>query len=136
MFETFEHTADVGLRVASPNLAELFTDAARGLMSLLVENPADVRPRQASRIEIPGAAIDFLLFDWLNELLFRFETQHTLFCEFVPVIADDGLTADVWGEPMDLSRHHMAHEVKAITYHQFEVKQSPDGWTAHMIFDI
>ena len=44
MFELFEHTADVGLRIRAADLNGLFAEAARGLFSLIVENMDDVRP--------------------------------------------------------------------------------------------
>lgn len=136
MFETFDHTADIGLRVTAATLEELFAEAARGLMSLLVENPADVQPQVTETIRLAGTAVDYLLFDWLNELLFRFEGRGLLFCDFALRLDPDGLQATVRGEPYDGSRHRLAHEVKAITYHDFTVRETDDGWQAEMILDI
>ena len=117
MFENFDHTADIGLRIAAATLEELFVDAARGLTSLLVENVGDIRPALTETIQLAGSDIDYLLFDWLNELLFRFETSKLLCCEFNVRLSEQGLEATVRGEPSDPVRHRLAHEVKAITYH-------------------
>ena len=38
MYEIFEHTADLGIRVRGGSLNELFADAARGLFSVMVAN--------------------------------------------------------------------------------------------------
>ena len=35
MYEVFEHTADLGIRVRAGSLAELFADAGRGLVAQL-----------------------------------------------------------------------------------------------------
>ena len=43
MYEIFEHTADMGIRVRAESLDELFADAARGLFSVMVENFDAVR---------------------------------------------------------------------------------------------
>lgn len=136
MYETFEHTADIGLRVRAVELSDLFADAARGLFSIVVENLDDVRPLQHVDFEIPGREKDLLLFDWLNELLYRFETDRLLFCEFHPTISDTGLTARALGEVADERRHRLSHEVKAITYHQLAVEHTPAGWAAQVILDI
>ena len=136
MFETFDHTADIGLRVEAASLEELFVDAARGLMSLLVENVDDVRPTVEESISLVGSEVDYLLFDWLNELLFHFESRGLLYREFVVRIDDAGLTATMRGEPCDRSRHRMAHEVKAITYHGLSVDQTDSGWRTELILDI
>jgi len=136
MYETFDHTADIGLRIRADNLDTLFGEAARGLFSLLVENIGDVQPTRQETIRLEGTATDYLLFDWLSELLFRFETEHLLFAEFTVSVTEEGLSAVIRGEPVDPSRHRLLHEIKAITYHQLEVRQTDDGWIAEVIVDI
>ena len=137
MFETFGHTADLGLRVAAPDRTALFTEAARGLLSMLVENPESVRPVQDQSLSLTGDDIEYLLFDWLSELLYRFETQHFLASRFELNWTEAGLEARASGETVDRSRHQSAHEVKAITYHDFVVRQTTDGrWEAELIVDI
>jgi SHS2 domain-containing protein len=137
MYETFAHTADLGLRVRAATLEELFADSARGLMSMLVANLDAVRPVEEVRIELAGEAIDLLLFDWLTELLYRFETEHLLLNTFDVIVAENGnLSATCRGEPIDVARHQMDHEVKAITYHQLVVEQRGDEWFAEVIVDI
>ena len=43
MFEHFDHTADLGLRVRAGTLEELLAEAGRGLLAMIVANPASVR---------------------------------------------------------------------------------------------
>jgi SHS2 domain-containing protein len=136
MYEVFEHTADIGLRVRAAGLNELFADAARGLFELIVENLDEVRPTQAEQIHIENEEPAYLLFDWLNELLFRFDARHFVCSEFKVSVTPAGLNAEARGEPLDPARHHLDHEVKAITYHGLKVEQAPDGWLAEVIVDI
>ena len=136
MYETFDHTADVGLRVRAASLDMLFSEAARGLFSLLVENIDDIRTTRQETMCLEGAALDYLLFDWLSELLFRFETEHLLFAQFTVSVTAKGLSAVARGESIDSSRHRLRHEIKAITYHQLDVRQTDDGWIAEVIVDI
>lgn len=136
MFETFEHTADLGLRVRAANLDQLFAEAAEALFSTIVEDLAAVRPLNQERIAISGTDREYLLFDWLKELLYRFDGEHWLFSRFKVSVNPTGLEADVWGEPLDLERHVLNHEVKAITYHGLKIEQTPDGWLAEVIVDI
>jgi SHS2 domain-containing protein len=51
-------------------------------------------------------------------------------------VDEQGLKAKARGEPLDRERHELSHEVKAITYHQLEVKQTDQGWQARVIVDI
>jgi SHS2 domain-containing protein len=136
MYELFEHTADLGLRVSASTLDELLAEAARGFLDMLVANPQDVRPLQLKVITLPADDPAYLLFDWLSELLFAFESERLLFSEFDLCIESGQLTATCRGEPMDATRHQMEHEVKAITYHGLKVEQTPDGWYAELIVDI
>jgi SHS2 domain-containing protein len=136
MHELFEHTADLGLRATAPDLNGIFAEMAACLVSAMVEDPTTVQPAQAVRVEVSGADREFLLFDWLKELLLRFETDHLLFGAFDVSVADAGLVATARGEPYDPARHVLAHEVKAVTYHGLRVEQTPDGWLAEVIVDI
>lgn len=136
MHELFEHTADLGLRATAPDLPSLFTEMARCLVSAMVEDPDSVQPAQKLQIELMGTDREFLLFDWLKELLLRFETDHMLFAAFDVNLTGDGLTATVGGEPFSPDRHTLAHEVKAITYHELKVVEHAGGWLAEVIVDI
>lgn len=136
MFETFEHTADIGIRVRAARLEELFGDAARGLFSVIAANLDAVRPLQEMAFTIPGQQHDDLLFDWLDELLFTFDTKRILFADFDVQFGPAGLTATALGEPIDRARHELNMEVKAITYHGLKVERDGDGWLAEVIVDI
>jgi len=136
MYELFEHTADLGLRVSADSLEELFVDAARGLLAMLVADPKSVRPLTAKSISVSAEEPAFLLFDWLSELLYAFETDKLLLAEFELAIEGGKLAATCHGEAMDESRHRMEHEVKAITYHGLRLEQTASGWFAEVIVDI
>lgn len=136
MFEVFEHTADVGLRMRADELNHLFEDAARGLFSCIVANLDAVRPVQEMQFRIEGDRHDDLLFDWLAELLFTFDARHVLFSNFRVELGPPGLVATARGEPIDRSRHELEMEIKAITYHGLKVEQTGDGWLAEVIVDI
>lgn len=136
MFEVFEHTADVGIRVRADDLPGLFCDAAKALFSVIVVNLDQVRPVEEAAFRVEGRQHDELLHDWLDELLFTFATRHLLFCEFHVELGDGGLSAIARGEPVDTARHELDSEVKAITYHGLQVEALPDGWTAEVILDL
>jgi len=136
MYETFDHTADLGLRIRAADLNALFAEAARALFATLVENLDAVAPLQRLDVAIIGSDREYLLFDWLKELLYRFEVEHLLLSRFEVQVGTDGLQGSAWGEPIDQQRHELAHEVKAITYHGLRVEETPDGWLAEVIVDI
>jgi len=136
MYETFEHTADLGLRIKAADLPTLFSEAGRGLTSIIVANVDQVRPVRAVNIVLPSAPLDELFFDWLTEILYVFESEHLLLTEFEVSIENTGLKAVARGEPVDESRHWLEHEIKAVTYHGLKVEQTADGYLAEVIVDI
>jgi SHS2 domain-containing protein len=136
MHEYFEHTADLGLRVTAPDLNQLFAEAATGLVGMIVENLNAVQLSRTVEIRIVGTDREYLLFDWLNEVLSKFECEHLVLAEFQVKVNDDGLTATCRGEPLDRDRHQLGHEVKAITYHGLTVEETAYGWLAEVIVDI
>jgi SHS2 domain-containing protein len=136
MYETFEHTADLGLRVRAPDLDTLFAEAGQALFSAIVEGLGTVRPLQRIDVRLTGEEREYLLFDWLKELLYHWDGEHLLFGRFEVRVSDTGLAGSAWGEPLDPARHNLEHEVKAITYHGLRVEQTADGWLAEVIVDI
>ncbi len=136
MYETFDHTADLGLRICAPDLNSLFAEAARALFAALVENLDAVKPTRRLDLVVVGEDREYLLFDWLKELLYHFNAEHLLLSRFEVEVRSDGLQGSGWGEPFDPARHELTHEVKAITYHGLLVEQNDDGWLAEVIVDI
>lgn len=138
--ETFEHTADLGLRVYGDDLADLFESAGCGLFDIIVANRDEVRTDQSETIVLTAESVPDLFLAWLNELIFRSETGHRLFGRF-RVRVDEAvegprLSAEIAGEPIDRARHILDHEVKAATHHGLDVHQADGGWMAEVILDI
>jgi SHS2 domain-containing protein len=136
VYEFFEHTADLGLRVRAETPEGIFVNAARALTNAIVENPESIRPLERTELSIAGDDRALLLFDWLNELLYRFEVNHRVYGKFEVQIDSSGLEGSIWGEPIDHERHKLAHEVKAITYHELKFVRDDNGWLAEVIVDI
>lgn len=134
-FEVIEHTADVGIVARGETLAEVFVNAARGMLQFLIA-PDAVRPREQRRRTVEADDMPGLLVAWLNDLLVLLNADG-----FVPAgfemleLTDRHLVAVVFGEPVDPSRHHFRLDVKAATYHQLEVRKNAI-WQARVIFDV
>ncbi len=136
--ETYDHTADLGLRVFAPDLTDLFRTAAAGLFDVIVVNRQDVRIVDTEPVRRSADSAADLLIDWLNELIFRSETRHRLYALFDVAIDPSGcvLEGTIGGEPIDRARHVLDHEVKAATRHGLSLRRENDGWVAEVIVDI
>src|SRR5262245_1027447 len=109
MYEIFEHTADLGLRVRAADLPELFAEAGSGLFAMVVDDLASVQPTISRELHVAGSDVTYLLFDWLNELLYLCDTGRLVFSQFDVRIDEEGLTATARGEPIDPARHRLTH---------------------------
>ncbi len=140
MYETFEHTADVGLRARAADLNTLFGEAARAMFSVMAGDLLAVRPLEEVSIRLEPDDIEALLRNWLGELLYIFHVRKLLLSEFSVSIDDNlgdwGLSATARGEPLDAVRHKADVEVKAVTWHGLKVERTADGWLAEVIVDI
>ncbi|MGO9111453.1 MAG: archease [Thermoguttaceae bacterium] len=136
MYETFDHTADVGLRIRAADLDTLFADAARAMFSVMAGNLDAVRPTEEVSITLEADDPDALLRDWLGELLYTFHVRKLVFSEFSVSICERGLQGTARGEPMDAARHELDVEIKAVTWHGLKVERTSDGWLAEVIVDI
>jgi SHS2 domain-containing protein len=136
MYETFDHTADVGIRVSAQDLPTLFTEAAKGLLSLLVEDVDSVDSKEEKLIRLEESELEYLLFDWLRELLYLYDAHYFLVSSCTVSIEGGILQAKIFGESCDPVRHCLAHEVKAITSHGLVVSKESAGYRAEFIVDI
>jgi SHS2 domain-containing protein len=136
--ETFDHTADVGLRVRGHDLDDLFRTAAEGVFDYIVVNRPEVRDAEGEPVALAADSPAELLASWLNELIFRSETRHRLYTRFDVRVSGDGksLEAQVGGEPIDRDRHVLDHEVKAVTHHGLSIEREGSNWVAELILDI
>jgi SHS2 domain-containing protein len=65
------------------------------------------------------------------------DVENLLFKGFkVDSVGEDGLKATVKGEPFQEGVHVIKTGVKAVTYHQIEVRQKNGLWRAQVILDL
>jgi SHS2 domain-containing protein len=135
-YETFDHTADLGLRVFGRTYEEVMTNAAYALFDLLTDL-GRVQETISYAIQLEAAEREELFILWLSELLFLCESQGYLFKRFQFSRLDQtSLQAVAHGEIFSSSRHEFKMEIKAVTYHQVAVRECDGAWEGRVIFDI
>jgi SHS2 domain-containing protein len=135
-FRILEHTADVGFEAFGSTREEAFVNAARALTYLIVELDA-IDPGEEVSVQVQGTDPVSLLVNWLSELLYLHDAEGWLFRDFeIQSLQDDSLSAVARGEKFQRSRHQAKLLVKAITYHQLALEETPRGWRAQVYVDI
>jgi riboflavin kinase/FMN adenylyltransferase len=134
-YEEIEHTADVAIRVRGRDLAELFTNAAYGMWSLITPDLDAVKPTAEHSVEIEALDLEVLLVDWLSELLYLHETENEVYSEFeIHEISPTRLRATVRGGPTE--GHSIRKHIKAVTFNDLSIEQTDEGYEATVVFDI
>jgi SHS2 domain-containing protein len=135
-FRFIDHTADVGVQAFGTDPAELFVNAARAMLSLIIDSAA-VRGRDHRRIVAEGRDWPDLMVNWLREVLYLWNGEELLADRIrIEHISEGCLDADLTVQPFDPQRHAVAAEIKAVTYHRISVRQALTGWEATIIFDV
>lgn len=133
-------TADIAFDAWGSTLEELFIASSDAIVNTMVENPDAIRKEELKNIRAENNAIDILLFDVLQEIIF-FKDAFRLLLRFdkVKILNNNDqffFEGNAWGEKIDIRRHRLALDVKAVTLYQFGVYKIDEGWKSHVILDI
>lgn len=132
MIEEIEHTADAGIRVIAGDIHELFHDAAIGMLRLICEDDKS-QANQSLEIDIKANSVEKLLIKFLSEVLFIVQDNY-----FNPrgvdivQIKNRHLKAIIHVN----NNHTQIAEIKNVTYHNFKLEETDDGWLCEIIFDL
>ncbi|MFQ5999145.1 MAG: archease [Candidatus Bathyarchaeia archaeon] len=139
-FKFLEHTADAYVEAYGDNLEEAFENAALATFEVMTDLEK-VEPKIEDRVEVEARDESALLYNWLEELLVKFEMTNKLYSRFKISNIEETpsgfkLKAKAWGEPYDPERHPSKVGIKAVTYHQMEIVKKPKAVTVRFILDV
>jgi SHS2 domain-containing protein len=135
-YRVFDHTADLGVEIYGKTVKDLFANAAFAVFDILTDLNR-VRVIEEKKITVEGEGWEDLLINYLREVLYLFNGEGLLLKEFSIIDIDPHhLRGKVSGEVFDPLKHRMNKEIKAVTYHQITVRETPDGWVGRVIFDV
>lgn len=132
--------ADVAFEAWGDTLEALFGAAAGATLNVMVNELDTVVPRVRRSVSIRQDDLEMALFDFLQEVIFYKDAERLLLrAEAVEVRQEGdgyGVSAELVGEELDMARHELVVDVKAVTLHRFRVGRSERGWEAFVILDI
>ena len=134
-FEIINHTADVAIAAYGADLKKAFANAALGMFSIITDLNI-VNEKVIRDVEVTSEDMKDLLVSWLNELLFICEVDKILFKRFdISELSDTRMLAKCYGEKINLKRHKIKTEIKAVTYHMIKIEED-NGIRVQVLFDI
>jgi len=135
-WEHFHHQADIGVRGFGPTKEAAFEQAALATMAVMTD-PRLVQAQDMIPITCEAPDDELLLADWLNALVYEMAHRKMLFSRFEVRINGHRLSANVWGEKVEVARHEPAVEIKGATYTELRVRPTDDGgWVAQCVVDV
>ncbi|MGD9213136.1 MAG: archease [Desulfobacteraceae bacterium] len=135
-YETFDHSADLGIRIYGENIRELFINAGRTLFCLIAPAGVDTEKEFLSILVTGEDTVD-LLINWLRELLYLFYGKERLVTSF-HIVSMDHFSLNVRVEIVGFDDNDIdvEYEIKAVTYHQARIESLKNGYVATVIFDL
>ena len=135
-YRILDHPADLGIEAHGKTLPEAFEQAARGLTSVILDRDS-IRRVESRPVRIEAGDRQQLLVRWLSEVLYLYDGLKFAPRDFrIGRISSRLLEAQVRGEPFDRLRHTVRLDVKAITYHQLEIRRRGSGYWLQVYLDI
>jgi SHS2 domain-containing protein len=139
-FEFLEHTADVYVRAHGKNMEEAYENAALSMFETMTDTEK-IAQTQEETVEVEAEDQYALLYNWLEALLVKFETENMLYSKFQIISWKETsesfkIKAKIWGEKFNPAKHPQKVAVKAVTYHLMVVIREMDRVILEFIVDI
>jgi SHS2 domain-containing protein len=135
-YTLLDHTADLRIRVTGSDPAALFENAGLALFDLIVE-PGTLTTDETLEVRVQGEDPADLMVNYLRELLYLWTGGEKL-VKMIDIlhISDTAVSARLSIDRYQPQCHDILHEIKAVTYHQIDVRMTADGWQATVVFDM
>jgi SHS2 domain-containing protein len=140
-FEYLEHTADLKFRAFGESKEKLLENSAKALCNAIIDLK-QIEKKSKEIIEVKAENFEELLFQFLKELLFQIDSKELIFSEFKVIELKEKnkekkfqLKVSCSGEKIDLDKHELKTEIKAITKHGFKVEKKKK-WITEVLVDV
>jgi len=131
--------ADIAFEAEGESVEEVFRGATQALLESMT-NPATVSKGWERAIERTDVDPSALLFDWLSEVVYWKDAAGVVFREAPLTLTHEG---DVWllracliGAPVDQQTQELHADVKGVTKHLYELKQTGGRWKVCVVLDV
>jgi len=117
-------------------LEELFANAAIAMYSFMTDID-EIEVDVGRAIEVKAEDLHSLMFDWLDELIFLFDSESLVLKKFDIAVneTDFSICGNCKGGKFDPSTHESGIIIKAVTYNMMQIKKN-DVWSARVVLDV
>jgi len=143
-FELIPHTADIQVRVYGADLAQFFKNAVIGMFQAIGPQVEGCKKEFGRlicpelpikrEVEIESIDLESLLVDFLSECLYLSDINDEAYIDAtIHEVDHNHIKATLHG--VKITGFEVV-EVKAVTYHNLEIKKVDGMWQADIVFDI
>ena len=138
-YKFLDHKSDVYIEARGKNLSEAFEHAGLAVYETMT-NIDSIDIKLKFEINVQSEDLQSLLYDYIDELLFIFDTQFLLFSKIQIHIEN---ARDIYklhgileGEEYDSNKHISKVGIKAATYSLMEILEKKDNYCLRFVMDI
>jgi SHS2 domain-containing protein len=127
-------TSDVMFEAYGKDLAELFENAALAMFSVICKLDK-VEAKEKEKIQMKAENVEDLMIHWLQGLVALVDTEERFYSKFkVLEIDEEHVIAEVGGEPISPEKGETV--VKAVTYHEYKLEKTAEGYKVRVTLDV
>ncbi|OCC16069.1 Archease [Dissulfuribacter thermophilus] len=137
-FETFEHGADIGIRGYGTCLEEAFSNGAKAMFSIMVDDLTKIEAKQRREISSFSFDLTGLFVAFLNTLIAEADINHMVFSEFNCDIDTNtfSLKGEALGNTIPSGIGNIGVEIKGATFTEAKVEKRGDVFLAQCVVDV
>lgn len=127
--------ADIAFEAYGRTLNEVFENSAYAFFDMTC-NPKTIKQKIKKQIKIKAENEKDLLYNFLSELIFLKDSKQLIFSKVKVIIKNNKLKAALFGDKIDYEKQELRNDIKAITFYQFNLEKTKNGYKSMVVVDI
>ena len=124
-YKVLDHATDAFIEVTASSLTEAFKVAGDSVVDTILDN-SKIEEKEERNIVVMGKDLNYLLYIWLEDLIYLIITEGFAIKKLDIILEKNEeytISAQIFGEDIDIKKHGFKVEIKSPTFHEMEIKQ-------------
>jgi len=124
-YKVLDHATDAFIEVTASSLIQAFEVAGYSVIDTILDN-SKIEEKNDRHIIVKGKDLNYLLYNWLEEIIYLVITEGFAIKKLKITLEKNEeytISAQIFGESIDIKKHGFKVEIKSPTFHQMEIKQ-------------
>ena len=124
-YKVLDHATDAFIEVTASSLTEAFKVAGDSVVDTILDN-SKIEEKKERNIVVKGKDLNYLLYNWLEDLIYLIITEGFAIKKLNITVEKNEeytISAQIFGEDIDIKKHGFKVEIKSPTFHEMDIKQ-------------